>query len=306
MVYGYLRVSTDKQDYNSQKQGVDGFAAAHAWKIDRYITDEGVSGSKDPYKRNLGPLLNLLKKGDILIAAEISRLGRDLLMVMDILNHCMKTGAIVYTVKDNYKLGDDIQSKVLAFAFGLSAEIERKMIQARTKEGLMLRVKKGVLLGRPQGKKTAFNAVLGYDRKDEILMQYDLGVPLRRMEKNLGINRATLTWRLVEWGKITDKKIVASYERRKKQNKEKNKASWKDGDLCIVSFTAEERQAVKTCILANLTIPEIQNKLGKYTYEQMYDTIFADDEFNPLYRQHGQKLLVKEHANKKRGGVAFD
>ena len=148
-IYGYLRVSTDDQDYNSQKQGVENFANAKGWTIEEYITDEGVSGGKDPSKRKLGDLLNKIKEKDIIIASEISRLGRDLLMVMEILNHCMKIGAVVYTVKDNYVLGDDVQSKVLAFAFGLSAEIERKMIQMRTKEGLALRIKKGVLLGRP-------------------------------------------------------------------------------------------------------------------------------------------------------------
>ena len=136
MVYAYLRVSTDKQDYEVQKMGVDDFAKNHGWSIDEYITDDGVSGAKAPNKRHLGTLLEKLKKGDTLIAAEISRLGRDLLMVMEILNHCMMVGCIVYTVKDNYILGDDVQSKVLAFAFGLSAEIERKMIQARTIEGL--------------------------------------------------------------------------------------------------------------------------------------------------------------------------
>lgn len=301
MTYGYLRVSTDKQDYNSQKQGVDSFALKNGWKIDKYITDDGVSGSKNPQKRNLGPLLDLLKKGDILIAAEISRLGRDLLMVMDILNHCMKVGAVVYTVKDNYKLGDDIQSKVLAFAFGLSAEIERKMIQARTKEGLMLRVKKGVLLGRPAGKKTSFDVVVGYDKKNDIIMQYELGVPLRRMEKNLGINRQTLVWRLYEWGKITDKKTAASYERRKAESKLRNSVCWKDGSLCTVNFSSEEREKVKTFILADLTIPEIHSRLEKYTYEQVYDTIFADIELNTLYREHAQKLLVKTHAKEKRG-----
>lgn len=125
-----------------KKQGVDEFAKNKGWTIDEYITDDGVSGGKDPSKRKLGDLLNKIKEKDIIIASEISRLGRDLLMVMEILNHCMKTGAMVYTVKDNYVLGDDVQSKVLAFAFGLSAEIERKMIQMRTKEGLSLRIKK--------------------------------------------------------------------------------------------------------------------------------------------------------------------
>ena len=129
MVYGYLRVSSDQQDVNSQKQGVDKFAVDHGWKINKYISDEGVSGGKDPDKRKLGPLLKALKKDDIVICSEISRLGRDLYMVMDILHFCMERGCIIYTVKDRFVLGEDLQSKVLAFAFGLAAEIERQMIR---------------------------------------------------------------------------------------------------------------------------------------------------------------------------------
>ena len=117
MIYGYLRVSSDEQDVNSQKQGVEQFAKDRSWNIDKYITDEGVSGGKDPDKRNLGPLLQLLNKDDVIICSEISRLGRDLYMVMDILHYCMEKGCIIYTVKDKFVLGDDIQSKVLAFAF---------------------------------------------------------------------------------------------------------------------------------------------------------------------------------------------
>lgn len=297
-VYGYLRVSTDKQDYNSQKQGVDGFAEKQGWQIDKYITDDGVSGSKDPCKRNLGVLLDLLHKDDILIAAEISRFGRDLLMVMDILNHCMKVGVVVYTVKDNYKLGDDIQSKVLAFAFGLSAEIERKMIQARTKEGLMLRVKKGVLLGRPKGRKSSDDATVGNDKKDEIIMQYKLGVPLRRMEQNLGIYRNTISHRLIDWGLITDPKLLKTYENwKKKINANGEKAYWKNNkeELDIVIFSDDEKEKIRTYIEADFTIPEIHAKLNKYTYEQMYDTIYNDIEFNSLYRQHAQKILVSSH-----------
>ena len=63
MIYGYLRVSSDEQDVNSQKQGVVKFAEEHGWKIDQFITDEGVSGGKDPDKRNLGPLLKLINEG---------------------------------------------------------------------------------------------------------------------------------------------------------------------------------------------------------------------------------------------------
>ena len=77
-----------------------------------------------------------MKKGDILICSELSRLGRNLLMIMGILNECMNRDIQVWTIKDNYRLGSDISSKVLAFAFGLSAEIERNLISQRTKEAL--------------------------------------------------------------------------------------------------------------------------------------------------------------------------
>ena len=173
MIYGYLRVSSDEQDVNSQKQGVDGFASEKGWSIDKYITDEGVSGGKDPDKRKLGPLLKIIQRGDVIICSEISRLGRDLYMVMDILHFCMEQGCIIYTVKDKFILGDDIQSKVLAFAFGLSAEIERQMIRQRTKEGLKLRVKMGVLVGRPIGKT---NDNFEIDNKKDALYKIIFGV----------------------------------------------------------------------------------------------------------------------------------
>lgn len=169
MIYGYLRVSSDEQDVNSQKQGVDEFAQNKGWVIDKYITDEGVSGGKDPDKRNLGPLLKLLQKDDVIICSEISRLGRDLYMVMDILHFAMNVGCVIYTVKDKFVLGDDIQSKVLAFAFGLSAEIERQMIRQRTKEGLRLKVKQGILLGRPIGKQSVESSTDLSDKKDEVI-----------------------------------------------------------------------------------------------------------------------------------------
>ena len=97
MIYGYLRVSSDEQDVNNQKLGVDSFAQAKNFQIDEYIKDEGVSGGKDPSKRKLGPLLEKLQKGDVLICSEISRLGRDLYMVMDILHHCMEVGCVIHT-----------------------------------------------------------------------------------------------------------------------------------------------------------------------------------------------------------------
>ena len=156
-VYAYLRVSTGKQDGENQRLGVDELAKRLGLEITEYIDDEGVSGTKEPEKRELGALLKKLKPGDVLLAGEISRLGRSLFMVMRILEYCMNNDVKVYTAKDGYELGDNIQSKVLAFAFGLSAEIEREMISRRTKEALAKKRAEGVVLGRPKGRKSGID-----------------------------------------------------------------------------------------------------------------------------------------------------
>ncbi|MGN0919854.1 MAG: recombinase family protein [Alphaproteobacteria bacterium] len=153
MIYGYIRVSTDKQDCDNQKLGIEQKANTLGLKVNCYIEDAGVSGIKEPDKRALGGCLKKLKEGDVIICSELSRLGRKLFMIMRILEHCMTVGAKVYTVKDNYELGDNIQSKVMAFAFGLSAEIERDLISQRTKEALARLKAEGKILGRIKGTK---------------------------------------------------------------------------------------------------------------------------------------------------------
>ena len=150
MVYGYIRVSTDKQTVENQRFEILNYAASKGIFIDSWI-EETISGTKSPSKRRLGLLLDKVQEGDIIICSELSRLGRSLLMIMSILNRLMEKKCIVYTIKDNYVLGDDIQSKVLAFAFGLSAEIERNLISQRTTEALKKRKADGIILGRPRG-----------------------------------------------------------------------------------------------------------------------------------------------------------
>src|SRR5699024_2051589 len=120
---------------------------------DKWI-EETISGTKQVEERRLGQLLKKMEKDDILVCTELSRLGRNLLMIMGILNECMNRDIQVWTIKDNYRLGNDINSKVLAFAFGLSAEIERNLISQRTKEALARKRAEGVILGRPKGSKS--------------------------------------------------------------------------------------------------------------------------------------------------------
>lgn len=190
-VYAYLRVSTGKQDGENQKHGVDELAKKLNLEITEYIDDEGVSGTKEPEKRELGRLLEKLKPGDVLLAGEISRLGRSLFMVMRILEYCMNNGVKVYTAKDGYELGDNIQSKVLAFAFGLAAEIEREMISRRTKEALAKKREEGVILGRPKGRKSSFVKLSG--RAEEIQLLKSAGVSNTQIAKALGVDRNTLS-----------------------------------------------------------------------------------------------------------------
>jgi DNA invertase Pin-like site-specific DNA recombinase len=132
MVYGYVRVSTDRLTVENQRFEIERYCAKNNIAIDQWI-EETISGTKIPEKRLLGSLLAEAKTGDLIVCSELSRLGRNMFMIMSILNHLMINGVKVWTIKDNYRLGDDIQAKILAFAFGLSAEIERDLISLKNK-----------------------------------------------------------------------------------------------------------------------------------------------------------------------------
>ncbi|HBF68464.1 MAG TPA: invertase [Firmicutes bacterium] len=164
MVYGYIRISTDTQTVENQRFEIEKYAEKNNIKIDKYI-EEIVSGAKQYNKRRLGLLLKRVNKGDTIIISELSRLGRTLYMIMDILNGCLNKEIKIISIKDGFKLEDDISSKVLAFAFGLSAEIERKLISQRTKEALSRLKNKGVKLGRRKGSKNKHTKLEKYTNR---------------------------------------------------------------------------------------------------------------------------------------------
>lgn len=189
MHYGYIRVSTDKQTVENQRFEINRFCKGQDLSIDHWI-EETISGTKDLDKRKLGGLLGRMNKGDVLICAELSRLGRNLLMIMGILNDCMKNEIEVWTIKDNYRLGSDISSKVLAFAFGLSAEIERNLISQRTKEALARKRAEGVILGRPKGSKSKVKKLS--NKNEQIKKLQSQKMSKIAMAKILGVHRLTL------------------------------------------------------------------------------------------------------------------
>ena len=168
MIYGYIRVSSDRQTVENQRFEINNFCSKNELHIDGWI-EETISGTRNYNKRELGKLLKRVKKDDLIICAELSRLGRSLFMIMEILNICMTKECKVWTIKDNYRLGEDIQSKVLAFAFGLSAEIERDLISQRTKEALARKKAEGAKLGRAEGSKNNQHKLDGC--REKILFQ---------------------------------------------------------------------------------------------------------------------------------------
>ncbi len=189
MIYGYIRVSTDKQTMENQRFEILKFADEKKLHIDRWI-EETISATKKLSDRKLGALIERMHEDDLLIVSELSRLGRSLLEVMSILHTLMEKDVKVFTTKERYELGNNISSKVLAFAFSLSAEIERSMISSRTKEALARKKSEGKRLGRPKGKLSATTKLTG---KDDLIREYlEKEIPVSVIARLLSVHRLTV------------------------------------------------------------------------------------------------------------------
>lgn len=190
-VYGYLRVSTEDQDENSQRRGVDEFAAKNGLKIDEYVIDHGLSGAKEFKDRAIGKMIKKLQSGDTVIASEISRIGRRLVLILDFIKICTEKGVCFFTVKDRYKIEDTLQSKVILTVMGLCAEIERDLIRQRTKEGLERVKASGVKLGREYGTRCRINPKCE-SMSAKIAEMIANGVGKNIIANKVGVSKATL------------------------------------------------------------------------------------------------------------------
>ena len=147
---GYLRVSTGEQELEKNKSDI--LRLANELDLGRIrFVEEKISGKVSWRKRKIAEILDELEKGDALIVSELSRLGRSMLECMEILSLALHKGISVYSVKGKWKLDNSIQSKIVAMAFSMAAEIERDLISQRTKEALRYKREQGIKLGRPRG-----------------------------------------------------------------------------------------------------------------------------------------------------------
>jgi DNA invertase Pin-like site-specific DNA recombinase len=190
MVYGYIRVSTDKQTVDNQRFEIERFCIENNITINHWI-EETISGTRSLEKRLLGSLLDKAKKDDLIICSELSRLGRDMFMIMSILNHLAQKGVKIWTIKGNYRLDDTIQAKILAFSFGLIAEIERDLISQRTKEALARKKAEGFTLGRPRGSSPAYQKLKINEMEIRKLLSENISKSA--ISRRFGVSRKTLT-----------------------------------------------------------------------------------------------------------------
>lgn len=188
MITGYLRVSTGKQHPANQQDEIRRFAESRNLTIDNWVT-EVVSGRKKERDRKLGALLRRMKPGDTLIVTEVSRLSRTLTDVMAIMGRCLKKEINLYTTKEGYSFDNSINSKVLCFAFGLVAEIERNLISMRTKEALALRKSEGIVLGRRKGSYTKFNILV--ENRQKIIQMLNHNISIANICKHFNLSRDT-------------------------------------------------------------------------------------------------------------------
>lgn len=188
MVFGYVRVSTAKQHPENQQDEILRYAEANAIRVDRWVI-EIVSGKAQLKGRKLGSLLRRMKKGDTMIVTEISRISRSLTDIMGVMGHCVEKGINIFTTKEKYRFDDSINSKVLCFAFGLVAEIERNLISMRTKEALALRRAEGKTLGRKKGDCPKIDIIR--NNSDRIAAMTEAGSSEREIYSKLGVSKST-------------------------------------------------------------------------------------------------------------------
>ena len=213
MIIAYLRISTGKQFLSNQREEIRRYADGRNWVIDQWVT-EVASGNRKGSDRKLGILLKQMKRGDTLIVTEVSRLSRTL---TDIMGLCLEKGINLYTTKEGYSFDNSINSKVLCFAFGLVAEIERNLISLRTREALALRKAEGITLGRKKGSYTKRNILS--DNVSNIIKMLKQDKSVADISRHFRVSRDTFTKFRKEHPEV--QKALNDKEKRRKQRSDK-------------------------------------------------------------------------------------
>lgn len=182
--YAYIRVSTDKQTLENQKHKILEYAYSKKVQIEDFIEIE-VSSRKNQKERLLDELFSKLEKNDTLIVTELSRLGRNMLEILNLIEKFnTKNIKLVFINQPELSTNDTALSKLLFSIYGYFAETEREIISERTKQGLAVARAKGKILGRQKGQivKSKYDPY-----KDKIKELHDLGLSVQKIVDYIGI-----------------------------------------------------------------------------------------------------------------------
>lgn len=189
--FAYLRVSTDMQDNQNQKLSILDYCNSSHLSPLKFVEDT-VSGKVSWKERKIGEILNQAKKGDVIVVAEVSRLGRSALQVLEILEFAANHKISVHVAKNRFVMDGSMQATITATILGLAAQIEREFISLRTKEALAKRKQDGKSLGRPKG----LAQKLKLDQRTEEIIGYlKKGISKRSIAKFIECSPSSLyTW----------------------------------------------------------------------------------------------------------------
>jgi len=190
-VWAYYRVSSDFQNYKSQKIGVLNWCKQNKYDvIDEEVIDDGVSGTILAKDRAFNRIIKNSKYGDILIVSELSRIGRSTADVLNTLNILAKKGVEVHFVKQNMKMDNSPMGKMMIAIMSAFSELERDLISQRTIEGLARVKSEGKILGRPLGSK---NSKYKLDNCEELVKEWlSEGKTKSYIAKRLNVHRSSL------------------------------------------------------------------------------------------------------------------
>ena len=190
MIYGYCRCSMEKkQTCSNQHFAIQEYAKRHGFKIDKWV-EENISSRKPLSKRELGVLMSRVTPGTVIVITEVSRLARNLYELAGILQDAINKGVEIISIKENYTFKNDLQSKIMAYTFGLAAEIERDLISTRIRMSLDKLKEQNVKLGRPLGAESKCLKLAKNRKKIKELM--DKGLSQAKIAKILGVHPTTM------------------------------------------------------------------------------------------------------------------
>ena len=232
MTIAYIRTYSNKQQTESQKNAIEQFAKAKKIEIDKWLKD-AKNSSKE--KNRLEDVIKNLQEGDILIVADVTRLSRKLMEIMHLILLCIEKKVALYCIKEGYSFEDNVNSKTLAFTFGLVSEIESKLISARTKEALTASKNKGTKLGRP----------LGSPKTEFLLSQKS------QIERELKEENATYA-ELADYYKVSFGKIYQTYLQEGKRKTIPNKYKKRDFQIYLKIITIMFNKIIEFLFCADI------------------------------------------------------